>query len=123
MSGMTPTVIHAQARPCGLRVALGGTNGTRIISGLSNSHLKRCKIFLLKPWRVKCFFQSEIIINVLVHLNTYIMGLQFSSICLLLQRGGRLYTSESYVYRWQIFAYEDGPRTVRVKYSTLGTLI
>ena len=35
VSSMTPTLIHSRNRPCGLRVALGGINGTRIISGVA----------------------------------------------------------------------------------------
>ena len=35
------------------------------------------------------------------------------------QRGDRLYTSESDVYRRQILTYKDGPRTERVEDSYL----
>ena len=42
------------------------------------------------------------------------MGLRPLEICLLLQRGDRLYTSESDVYRRQILTYKVDPRAERV---------
>ena len=42
------------------------------------------------------------------------MGLQPLYIFKLFQRGDRLYTSESDVYRRQILTYKDGPRAARV---------
>ena len=51
----------------------------------------------------------------LIHLNTYVMGLQTFEIFSLLQCGDRLYTSESDVYRRQILTIKVDPRAVRVK--------
>ena len=49
------------------------------------------------------------------------MGLRPLEICLLLQRGDRLYTSESDVYRRQNLTYKDGPRAERVSQLTLSS--
>ena len=43
------------------------------------------------------------------------MGLRPLEIVQFFQRGKRLYTSESDVYRRQILTYNDGPRAERVK--------
>ena len=58
----------------------------------------------------KCFSQLF-----LIHLNTYVMGLQPLEIFSLLQFRDRLKSSESDVYRRQILTTEVDPRAVRVK--------
>ena len=58
----------------------------------------------------KCLTQLS-----LIHLNTYVMGLRPLEIFLLLQRGDRLQSSESDVYRRQILTTKVDPRAVRVK--------
>ena len=78
------------------------------------------ELFLLKEWRLKGYFQIEIIINVLVlsfrvHLSTYVMRLRPLIIFEFFQCGDRLFTSESDVYRRQILTYKGSPHAERVK--------
>ena len=70
--------------------------------------------YFYKPWKPKGVFQFEIIIvssfwfEYICYRSTVI-----GNILIFLVRG-RLYTSESDVYRRQILTYKDGPRTERV---------
>ena len=50
-----------------------------------------------------------------IHMNTSVTGLRILEIFQFFQRGDRLYTSESDVYRRRILMYKDGPHAERVK--------
>ena len=74
------------------------------------------EIFLFKP-RYQRFFSNHKCLSYLIpiHLNTSVTGLRTLEIFQFFQRGDRLYTSESDVYRRRILMYKDGPHAERVK--------
>ena len=82
------------------------------------------ELFSYKPCRPKRFFSiwnHHKCLSYLfpLHMNTYVMGLRPLEIFLLLQRGDRLYTSVSDVWRRLIMTYKNGSGTVRNEPSTV----